>query len=102
MLNIEELKELVNPILESAVESAFYDGTEDIIQTIINDYMGMEEPKENEWETKYNDLKNKYISRFFGEEEKEEKVEEEEIKEDNETKIEDTKIDDIFEEKKED
>lgn len=107
MLKLEEVKELFTPILEASLEGNLHESTEEVIKKIIDDYStgNEDETGKNEWEEKYKELKSKYISRFMGEETKDERIEEkkvEDIEEDNDNKkIEETKIEDLFEEKKE-
>ena len=93
-MTLEEVKELVKPLLSGIVSGEIPENGEEIIQNIINDYSDRtDEPHiENEWKDKYNILLEKYTERFLNGEESEEPEEPEEPEE-KETET----IDTIFE-----
>ena len=109
-MKVEEVKELLKPLLDGILTGELPENAEDILQTIIADYErnGKEDSDSNDWKEKYNNLKEKYINRFFnGEEPKQEEAEvnknldgknEEEEPEEEET--ENITIDDLLTEKK--
>ena len=84
-MKVEEVKELLKPLLDGILTGELPENGEDILQTIIADYEknGKEDSDSSEWQDKYNNLKEKYINRFFnGEEEDAEEdgeIEEEEV-----------------------
>lgn len=110
-MKVEEVKELLKPLLDGILTGELPENGEDILQTIITDYEKheKEEPdggQSNEWEEKYVKLKEKYINRFFNgeehkliEEEETGEPEEEEEEEELEEK-ENISIDDLLTEKK--
>lgn len=95
-MKVEEVKELLKPLLDGILTGELPENAEDILQTIIADYEKneKEDSDSSEWKEKYNNLKEKYINRFFNGEETEEdrEIEEEEV--------EDITIDDLLTEKK--
>lgn len=98
-MTLEELKELVKPLLSGIVSGEIPENAEEIIQNIIVDYSEeteeteeTEDAVENEWKTKYDNLLEKYTDRFLNGEETEEPEEPEEP-EDEKTET----IDTIFE-----
>ena len=96
-MKVEEVKELLKPLLEGILTGELPENAEDILQTIIADYEknGKEDSDSSEWQDKYNNLKEKYINRFFnGEEPKQEEEEPEEEETENIT------IEDLLTEKK--
>ena len=109
-MKVEEVKELLKPLLDGILTGELPENGEDILQTIIADYEsnGKEDSDSNDWKEKYNNLKEKYINRIFnGEEPKQEEAEvnknldgknEEEEPEEEET--ENITIDDLLTEKK--
>lgn len=107
-MKVEEVKELLKPLLDGILTGELPENGEDILQTIIADYErnGKEDSDSDDWKEKYNNLKEKYINRFFNgeehkliEEEETGESEEEEEEEELEGK-ENITIDDLLTEKK--
>lgn len=96
-MTLEEVKDLVKPLLSGIVSGEIPENAEKIIQNIINDYSERtDEPHiENEWKDKYDSLLKKYTDRFLNGEESEEFEESEESEESEDEKTE--TIDTIFE-----
>ena len=102
-MKVEEVKELLKPLLDGILTGELPENGEDILQTIIADYErnGKEDSDSNDWKEKYDNLKEKYINRFFnGEEPKPEEEEEPEEEEPEEEETENITIDDLLTEKK--
>ena len=103
-MKVEEVKELLKPLLEGILTGELPENAEDILQTIIADYEknGKEDSDSSEWQDKYNNLKEKYINRFFnGEEPKQEEEEpKQEEEEPEEEETENITIEDLLTEKK--
>ena len=102
-MKVEELNELLKPLLDGILTGELPENGEDILQTIISDYErnGKEDSDSNDWKEKYNNLKEKYIKRFFnGEEPKPEEEEEPEEEEPEEEETENITIEDLLTEKK--
>lgn len=102
-MKVEEVKELLKPLLEGILTGELPENAEDILQTLIADYErnAKEDSDSSEWQEKYNNLKEKYINRFFnGEEPTQEEAQEDEDPEDGEEEVEDITIDDLLTEKK--
>ena len=101
-MKVEEVKELLKPLLEGILTGELPENAEDILQTIIADYErnGKEDSDSSEWQEKYNNLKEKYINRFFNGEETSQEEDSEEDGEIEEEEVEDITIDDLLTEKK--
>ena len=101
-MKVEEVKELLKPLLEGILTGELPEKAEDILQTIISDYEknGKEDSDSSEWQEKYNNLKEKYINRFFNGEETTQEEDAEEDVEIEEEEVEDITIDDLLAEKK--
>ena len=109
-MKVEEVKELLKPLLDGILTGELPENGEDILQTIIADYERneKEDSDSNDWKEKYNNLKEKYINRFFnGEEPKQEEAEvnknldgKNEEEEPEEEESENITIDDLLTEKK--
>ena len=101
-MKVEEVKELLKPLLEGILTGELPENAEDILQTIISDYEknGKEDSDSSEWQEKYNNLKEKYINRFFNGEETTQEEDAEEDVEIEEEEVEDITIDDLLAEKK--
>ena len=101
-MKVEEVKELLKPLLEGILTEELPENAEDILQTIIADYEknGKEDSDSSEWREKYNNLKEKYINRFFNGVETSQEEDAEEDAEIEEEEVEDITIDDLLTEKK--
>ena len=101
-MKVEEVKELLKPLLEGILTGELPENAEDILQTIISDYEknGKEDSDSSEWQEKYNNLKEKYINRFFNGEETPQEEDVEKDGEIEEEEVEDITIDDLLTEKK--
>ena len=84
-MTIEELKEVVKPLLSGIVSGEIPENAEDILQNIIDNYPTApdepKEPEENEWKAKYDALLKKYTDRFLNGDEQDEQDEPEETTE---------------------
>ena len=101
-MKVEEVKELLKPLLEGILTGELPENAEDILQTIIADYEknAKEDSDSSEWQEKYNNLKEKYINRFFNGEETSQEEDAEEDGEIEEEEVKDITIDDLLTEKK--
>lgn len=101
-MKVEEVKELLKPLLEGILTGELPENAEDILQTIIADYEKneKEDSDSSEWQVKYNNLKEKYINRFFNGEETSQEEDVEEDREIEEEEVKDITIDDLLTEKK--
>lgn len=101
-MKVEEVKELLKPLLDGILTGELPENAEDILQTIISDYekKGKEDSDSSEWQVKYNNLKEKYINRFFNGEETSQEEDVEEDGEIEEEEVKDITIDDLLTEKK--
>lgn len=101
-MKVEEVKELLKPLLEGILTGELPENAEDILQTIIADYEknAKEDSDSIEWQAKYNNLKEKYINRFFNGEETSQEEDAEEDGEIEEEEVKDITIDDLLTEKK--
>lgn len=101
-MKVEEVKELLKPLLEGILTGELPENAEDILQTIIADYEKneKEDSDSSEWLEKYNNLKEKYINRFFNGVETSQEEDAEEDVEIEEEEVEDITIDDLLTEKK--
>lgn len=105
-MKLEEFKGKSREILSESLEGRIHESLEDILSEVLKDYERFENYNDSgEWEKKYKDLKEKYVSRFINGENdddkkqmKKETVEkrdtEEYLKKDDEEKI--KTIDDLF------
>ena len=101
-MKVEEVKELLKPLLEGILTGELPENAEDILQTIIEYYEknAKEDSDSSEWQEKYNNLKEKYINRFFNGEETSQEEAAEEDGEIEEEEVKDITIDDLLTEKK--
>lgn len=111
MMGLEDAKERIREILTASIDGSLPENLEDHLNRFQRDYeeyYSTEGDTGNEWKGKYEQLKEKYVSRFMsGPEETEEKISEDiaenrnnEIIEETTSTIEDITLDDIFEEVK--
>ena len=101
-MKVEDVKELLKPLLDGILTGELPENAEDILQTIISDYEknAKEDSDSSEWKKKYNNLKEKYINRFFNGEETSQEEDAEEDGEIEEEEVEDITINDLLTEKK--
>lgn len=107
MTSLEEAREMVKNMLSEALEGRMHENTENYLNQISRDYEEVYEKQGDtgtEWKRKYDDLKEKYITRFTSppvetRQETEGNItdEQEEIHEDASVELEDITIDDLFE-----
>lgn len=70
-MTLEEYESKAKAVIEDHLEGKINEGLPDFLKEIQEDYMTRTE-KDGEYKEKYEEIKRKYIERFFGGEEKEE------------------------------